>query len=150
MNRFGISKSPTCESCDARCSAALSWKIWLMAWSQAGNFSVFVMSFRLVGLKKTLFWKTMSRGQNDNHPPKWMFQQSSIHISYVFVLVAGSSSPYPLLNKRNIPAQPGEVPQQAEVEKAAEAASADDFIQKLEEKYQSMIGRWAGCWNLLL
>lgn len=36
--------------------------------------------------------------------------------------------------------EPGEVPQQAEVEKAAEAASANDFIQKLEEKYQSMIG----------
>jgi len=36
--------------------------------------------------------------------------------------------------------EPGEVPPQAEVEKAAEAASANDFIQKLEEKYHSMIG----------
>ena len=34
----------------------------------------------------------------------------------------------------------GEVPQQAEIEKAAEAASAHDFILKLEEKYNSMIG----------
>ena len=28
----------------------------------------------------------------------------------------------------------------AEIEKAAEAASANDFIQKLEEQYDSMIG----------
>jgi len=35
---------------------------------------------------------------------------------------------------------PGEVPPMAEIQKAAEAASANDFIQKLEEKYDSMIG----------
>lgn len=34
----------------------------------------------------------------------------------------------------------------AEIQKAAEAASANDFIQKLEEKYDSMIGHlyWVG------
>ena len=56
----------------------------------------------------------------------------------LFVLVASSSFP---CRKRNTGVPAGEVPQQAEIEKAAEAASANDFIQKLEEKYQSMIGR---------
>lgn len=32
------------------------------------------------------------------------------------------------------------MPPMAEIQKAAEAASANDFIQKLEEKYDSMIG----------
>lgn len=38
----------------------------------------------------------------------------------------------------------------AEIQKAAEAASANDFIQKLEEKYDSMIGHLyfsQGCWG---
>ena len=34
----------------------------------------------------------------------------------------------------------GDVPSMAEIEKAAEAASAKDFIQQLDEKYDSMIG----------
>lgn len=75
--------------------------------------------------------------------PGWKLQRNAIK-SCNYQKGNDEDSTFCRLLKGFLQTQPpvwrGEVPPMAEIQKAAEAASANDFIQKLEEKYDSMIG----------